>query len=140
MPAPHLFATGTDLERPLAAMARARRLLLGLLVATPLGAQGPGCPPPADTARPVVRLSATVQAQSLQHHRAPEARVAVAGGCPGPWIRVDRGALPRPVVPGATYRDVTVRLEVRAPLRIVCSLPGDTLGRRAPPSVCLAPP
>ena len=93
--------------------ARCDALAKGLASAPGSGAEG--------TKRADVVLRASVRATSVRFATRPHALVLTAG-CPGvDSVRVvERRNLPEPIVPGITYRDVYVVLEIFAHLTVSC--------------------
>jgi hypothetical protein len=70
-----------------------------------------------------VVVSASVQAAELRFETQPRAGVRLAGCAAGDTVRVaERRNLPRPVQPGATYRDVYVSVEILGHLDAECLL------------------
>ena len=92
------------------------------------GAQTAPCPPAAavparPAAAPDVVVSASVQAAELRFETPPRAGARLSGCAAGDTVRVvERRNLPRPVQPGATYRDVYVSVEILGHLDAECLL------------------
>ncbi|HEX8298396.1 MAG TPA: hypothetical protein VF594_04480 [Rubricoccaceae bacterium] len=63
-----------------------------------------------------LRIDGTVSAQTLVHRTAPDIEVRFSGDVVDTLSVDRRDNLPRPVVPGVTYRDVRVTFEVRSGL------------------------
>ena len=79
------------------------------------------CARPDSTGRAAVRLEAVVRADSLRVG-APGAATATATPCGIGQVRVDRGTLPERLVPGTTYRNVTVRVVIEGDPVLACRL------------------
>ena len=79
-----------------------------------------------------ILVRATVRAREVRHNEAPRASVSFPGeGARDTVSCTVRTNLPRPVVPGRTYRDVTVRLLVRTQLDTAAAR-ADTAARKPP--------
>ena len=90
------------------------------------------CADSAAAAAPDVVIAASAQVRELRFESRPEIRVGVAG-CPGgDAVRVvERRNLPDPVLPGVTYRDVFVSVEILGHLQVECLLRGLNLAAAA---------
>ena len=90
---------------------------------------------------PSVVLRATVRARELRFATQPVLDV-LAGGCPGlDSVRViERRNLPDPIVPGVTYRDVSIVVEIFAHLAALCPWrTGSDSARAGADAECLLP-
>jgi hypothetical protein len=81
-----------------------------------------------------ILVSATVRARELRHAETPRASVSFPGAGARDTVRCTvRTNLPRPVQPGRTYRDVTVKVLVRTSFDTAAvTPPGDSAARRPP--------
>ncbi|HEX8671418.1 MAG TPA: hypothetical protein VF710_05990 [Longimicrobium sp.] len=88
-----------------------------------------------DSARAVIRLEASVRAESLRLDAPAQARAAVRSCAPGSGVRVQRQNLPDRVQPGVTYRDAGVRVLITADPVLACRLTAalSTPAGQAPP-------
>lgn len=98
-------------------MSSGRSLLLASLAAAlgaPAGALAQAGPtaPPADSGNAVVTLRVGVSAREIRFNKDPRVLVRLLGAA-GDSVRVvERRNLPDPVVPGTTYRDVFIAVEI----------------------------
>ncbi|MGH7464986.1 MAG: hypothetical protein ACREK1_07410 [Longimicrobiales bacterium] len=76
----------------------------------------------ADRIAPDVRIHARVRAASLRFETQPRGVVRALGCVTGDTVRVlTRTNIPEAVVPGETYRDVEIAIEIVTRLSAVCS-------------------
>jgi hypothetical protein len=93
-----------------------------LAVFLPAEARGQCAPPATADSAADVRIFARVQASELRFNTRPRADVAALGCAPADTVRVlVRTNIPDPVVPGETYRNVEVAVEIVTRLSVLCS-------------------
>lgn len=99
---------------------------LGCTAAHDLGAQ-------SDSAAraPTIVLRADVSAREVRFTKQPEIRVTLVGGTLDSVRVIERRNLPERVVPGTTYRDVYIAVEVIGKLHAEC-LSAALTGRELP--------
>lgn len=96
--------------------------LCALLVLLPADVRGQCAPPATADSTADVRIFARVQASELRFNTRPRADVAPLGCAPADTVRVlVRTNIPEPVVPGETYRNVDVAVEIVTRLSVLCS-------------------